>query len=92
MKTTFFVIALLGVLTASATTLTYDFSTTTNDYGSFADTFKSNPGGYAIIEYGFQDNQNLAILNIAGSGKFSSDRTISEYATHIWHVQPCPVD
>jgi starch phosphorylase len=32
-----------------------------------------------------------AILNIAGSGKFSSDRTISEYATHIWNVRPCPV-
>jgi len=34
----------------------------------------------------------MAILNIAGSGKFSSDRTIQEYATHIWRVQPCQVD
>jgi starch phosphorylase len=32
-----------------------------------------------------------AILNIAASGRFSSDRTISEYATHIWGVKPCPV-
>jgi starch phosphorylase len=32
-----------------------------------------------------------AILNVAGSGKFSSDRTISEYATEIWVVKPCPV-
>ena len=32
-----------------------------------------------------------AILNVAGSGKFSSDRTIAEYAADIWHVQPCPV-
>ena len=28
-----------------------------------------------------------AILNVAGSGKFSSDRTISEYAKDIWHLE-----
>ena len=32
-----------------------------------------------------------AILNVAGSGKFSSDRTIAQYAADIWNVQPCPV-
>jgi glycogen phosphorylase len=32
-----------------------------------------------------------AILNVAGSGKFSSDRTIAEYASNIWEVKPCPV-
>jgi starch phosphorylase len=32
-----------------------------------------------------------AILNVAASGKFSSDRTIAEYATGIWNVEPCPV-
>lgn len=32
-----------------------------------------------------------AILNIASSGKFSSDRTIAEYASDIWKVGPCPV-
>ncbi len=31
------------------------------------------------------------ILNIAASGKFSSDRTISQYAAEIWHARPCPV-
>jgi len=32
-----------------------------------------------------------AILNVAGSGKFSSDRTIAEYASDIWHVESRPV-
>lgn len=32
-----------------------------------------------------------AILNVAGSGKFSSDRTIAEYADEIWNVKPCPI-
>jgi starch phosphorylase len=40
-----------------------------------------NAGGWA----------HKAILNVASSGKFSSDRTISEYASGIWNVQPCPV-
>ena len=30
----------------------------------------------------------MCLLNIAASAKFSSDRTITDYAREIWHV-PC---
>jgi starch phosphorylase len=32
-----------------------------------------------------------AIMNVASSGKFSSDRTIAQYASEIWKVSPCVV-
>ena len=32
-----------------------------------------------------------AIHNVSGSGKFSSDRTIGEYAKEIWKLDPVPV-
>jgi glucan phosphorylase len=32
-----------------------------------------------------------AILNVAYSGKFSSDRAIQEYAASVWNVPPCPL-
>jgi len=34
----------------------------------------------------------MAVLNIAASRIFSSDRTIAEYAREIWRVEPCPVE
>ena len=33
----------------------------------------------------------MSILNVARSGKFSSDRTIGEYLDHIWRVPPVPI-
>jgi starch phosphorylase len=32
-----------------------------------------------------------AILNVTSSGRFSSDRTIAEYAADIWNTERCPV-
>jgi len=31
----------------------------------------------------------MTIFNVARAGKFSSDRTIKEYASEIWHLEPC---
>ena len=30
------------------------------------------------------------MMNVASSAKFSSDRTIREYANDIWHIEPLP--
>ncbi len=38
-----------------------------------------------------EDWVRKVILNIAHSGKFSSDRTIAEYTAEIWDAKPCPV-
>jgi starch phosphorylase len=33
----------------------------------------------------------MSVLNVARSGKFSSDRTINEYCNDIWKVKPLKV-
>jgi starch phosphorylase len=47
------------------------------------------------VEKAFRDPERWtrsAILNVARSGKFSSDRTIQQYADEIWKVQPVRVE
>ncbi len=47
-----------------------------------------------LIEKDFQDQANwtrMAIINVANTGKFSSDRTIAEYAKDIWNVKAVPI-
>jgi glycogen phosphorylase len=37
------------------------------------------------------DWARMSILNVAGMGRFSIDRTVQEYAKEIWHADPVPV-
>jgi starch phosphorylase len=37
------------------------------------------------------DWARMSILNVAGMGRFSSDRTVQEYAADIWSATPVPV-
>lgn len=58
------------------------------DLRSYADTQKQINDLYKE-----RDKWNkISLLNVARSGKFSSDRTILEYANEIWHIKPCPVN
>jgi starch phosphorylase len=46
------------------------------------------------LDHAFRDRKRwarMAILNTARVGKFSSDRTIRQYAEEIWNLQPAPV-
>ena len=57
------------------------------DFRSFVDAQKR-------VAQAYQDRDNwirMSILNTACSGKFSTDRTISNYNEEIWKLKPMPV-
>ncbi len=54
------------------------------DYASYIDTKLRANADYADrMEFG-----RKCLVNIASGAKFSSDRTIRQYAEEIWHIQP----
>ena len=51
--------------------------------------FKSYAEAQKRVEAAYRDEKGWAksaILNVACSGKFTSDRTIQEYVDEIWHL------
>jgi starch phosphorylase len=57
------------------------------DYRSYIDA--QDRAGQTYLD---QDKwSSMAIRNVAGSGKFSSDRTIEEYARDVWKLKPVAV-
>lgn len=57
------------------------------DFASYCDAQKEISRRYGQK----QDWLRSSAVNIAHSGYFSSDRTIQEYASDIWHIQPVHV-
>ena len=56
--------------------------------------FRSYADAQARVDRAYRDQANwarMAIINTARMGKFSSDRTIREYAKDIWNLAPVPV-
>ncbi len=56
--------------------------------------FESYAATQKLIEEAYKDTKRwnkMAILNVACSGKFSSDRTIQEYVDEIWHLDKVTV-
>lgn len=57
--------------------------------------FRSYAEAHKKIDQAYRDSSwwaKAAILNIAHSGKFTSDRTIEEYVRDIWHLKKITVE
>ncbi|HQQ60817.1 MAG: glycogen/starch/alpha-glucan phosphorylase, partial [Lentisphaerae bacterium] len=73
----------------------WDALLTHGDYYLVLDEFDAYVECQAKIAQVFEDQARWArmcIMNIANSGKFSTDRTIAEYARDIWNIHPCPIN
>ncbi len=54
--------------------------------------FRAYSDAQAKVDAAYRDRDRwarMAVLNTARSGRFSSDRTIREYAEQIWNLPPC---
>lgn len=70
-----------------------DSVTGSRDYYLLANDFASYLDAQERVDREWKDQKawvRRSILSTAGTGKFSSDRTIAEYANEIWNVKPCP--
>ncbi|XP_042512696.1 alpha-glucan phosphorylase, H isozyme-like isoform X2 [Macadamia integrifolia] len=64
------------------------------DYFLVGHDFPSYMEAQAKVDEAYKDKKKwirMSILSTAGSGKFSSDRTIVQYAKEIWKIEECPV-
>ncbi len=63
---------------------------TQDPYMVMAD-FRDYRRAQALVSETYRDKRKfsrMSLLNIAGSGVFSADRAVGEYAHNIWHVKP----
>ena len=63
------------------------------DYFLVGADFPSYIDAQAAVDAMYADQAKwtkASILSTAGSGQFSSDRTIKQYADEIWRIAPCP--
>ncbi|CAL1402208.1 unnamed protein product [Linum trigynum] len=64
------------------------------DYFLVGQDFPSYLDAQERVDKAYMDRKKwlrMSILSTAGSGKFSSDRTIAQYAKEIWNIEGCRV-
>ena len=62
-----------------------------NDYYMLLADLRSYCEAQDRVDATYRDEKKwntMSLVNIARSGRFSSDRAVSEYANDIWHVNP----